>query len=98
MGYVPQRQQNVSKTVFSAGQAETNIVMADFPDEIDHNKCIAVQLTTTTPSHKEVRDGLNLAAHPENLGRFVIVCGHIKEYMRAMGVKNVKDAILYHDK
>lgn len=97
VGYVPQRQQNVSKTVFSVGQTETNIVMADFPDEIDHNKCIAVQLTTSTPAQKEVRDGLNLATHPENLGRFVIVCGHIKEYMRAMGVKSVKDAILYQE-
>lgn len=97
VGYVPQRQQNISKTVFSAGQTETNIVMADFPDEIDHNNCIAVQLTTSTPAQKEVRDGLNLATHPENLGRFVIVCGHIKEYMRAMGVKSVKDAILYQE-
>lgn len=97
VGYVPQRQQNISKTVFSAGQTETNIVMADFPDEIDHNKCIAVQLTTSTPAQKEVRDGLNLATHPENLGRLVIVYGHIKEYMRAMGVKSVKDAILYQE-
>ncbi len=97
VGYIPQRQQNVSKTIFSAGQTETNIVMADSPDEIDHNNCIAIQLTTTTPAQKEVRDGLNLAAHPENLGRFVIVCGHIREYMHVMGVKSVKDAIIYQE-
>jgi hypothetical protein len=95
VGYVPKSQQNIAKAVFSAGQVETNIILADSPDEIDHNGCIAVQLSKSTPAQKEIRDGLNLATHPENLGRFVIVRGHIREYMHAMGVKSVKDAILY---
>lgn len=95
VGYIPQRQQYLSKTVFAAGQVKTNIVLADSPDEIDYNKCIAIQLTTSTPDQKKTREGLNLFNHPENLGRYVTVCGHIQEYMHAMGVKGVKDAIIY---
>lgn len=95
VGHIPQRQQYLSKTVFSAGHVKTNIVIADSPDEIDYNKCIAIQLTTSTPNQKVAREGLNLFDHPENLGRYVTVYGHIQEYMHAMGVKSVKDAILY---
>ena len=95
VGYIPKRQQYLSKTVFSAGHVKTNIVIADSPDEIDYNKCIAIQLTTSTPNQKVAREGLNLFDHPENLGRYVTVYGHIQEYMHAMGVKSVKDAILY---
>ena len=95
VGHIPQRQQYLSKTVFSAGHVKTNIVIADSPDEIDYNKCIAIQLTTSTPNQKVAREGLNLFDHPENLGRYVTVYGQIQEYMHAMGVKSVKDAILY---
>ena len=95
VGYIPKRQQYLSKTVFAAGQVKTNIVLADSPDEIDYNKCIAIQLAVSTPDQKKTREGLNLFNHPENLGRYVTVCGHIQEYMHAMGVKGVKDAIIY---
>lgn len=95
VGYIPQRQQYLSKTVFSAGQVKTNVVLADSPDEIDYNKCIAIQLTTNTPDQKEAREGLNLSDHPENLKRYVIVYGHIQKYMHVMGMKSVKEGILY---
>lgn len=95
VGYIPQRQQYLSKTVFAAGRVKTKIVIADSPDEIDYNKCIAIQLSTSTPNQKKIRDGLNLFDHPENLGQYVTVYGHIQEYMHAMGVKSIKDAILY---
>ena len=95
VGYIPQHQQNISKTVFSAGSVNTNLVLADSPDEIDHKKCIAIQLTTSTPTQQEIREGLNLASHPENLGHYVIVQGNIKKYMSVMGVKEVKNAILF---
>ncbi len=87
VGYV--NGNNINKTVFGTeGSKESNIVIADTPNEQDYTKCIAVQLSTTS-SYLNSRNALNLSAHPENLGKRVILYGKIEKYMGALGMKNI---------
>lgn len=93
VGYIPTGD-NISSTisdiVFSTeGAGTTNIVVATTPDNKDVNNCMAVQL----PSG-DVRNALNLQAHPENIGKEVMLYGTMERYFGASGVKNVTAAIL----
>ena len=95
VGFVAKNKNSIAHAVFSSGDVETNIVIADSPDEIDYNNCIAVQLSTSSKGQKEVREGLNLFAHPENLGAHVILHGTVTKYMGTLGLKSVNDAVIY---
>lgn len=77
----------VSKSVFDAGEKETNIIIADNADEADFNKVVPVQLSTGN-TYIDTRMALNLHAHPENLHRRVKVKGKICQYMSTLGIKN----------
>ena len=91
VGYVRKNGQKLSQTSFSVeAPVETNIVIADTPDETDYNKCIAVQLSTGN-TYLPTRQALNLKDHPENLHRCVTVLGTIEKYMGALGVKKTRD-------
>lgn len=86
VGYVSSN--DISSTSFtSSGAKETNIVLADNPNETDYTKCIAVQLSTSS-SYKATREALNLKANPGNLGRCVTVMGTLEKYMGRLGLKN----------
>ena len=92
VGYI--KGSSLAKTIFSAQNAvETNIVIADSPDEIDPDQCIAVQLTTNSTNAKGTRDALNLKGHPENLHQEIIILGDIAIYMgtNTYGLKNARD-------
>lgn len=89
VGYI--KDSHISHTVFSAGQIETNIVLADSPDEKDYNNCIPIQLTNDSPHSRGTREALNLLAHPKNLRRKVLVCGIATTYMRTLGIKSACD-------
>lgn len=80
----------ISDVVFGAdGAGAPNIVIASSPDSKDINDCMAVQL----PSG-DVRNALNLQAHPENLGKEVMLYGTMEKYFGGSGVKTVTAAIL----
>jgi hypothetical protein len=65
----------------------TNLLLGPKSGTVDRNACIAVQL----PSGR-VRSALNLAEHPELLGRKVCLYGDIVEsYFSLTGLKNVSD-------
>ncbi len=90
VGYVRKNKNTISQTSFKLVlPSETNIVLADSPEEKDYNNCIAVQLTTGS-TYIQAREALNLKDHPENFHRCVIVEGSIQKYMGALGVKNTK--------
>lgn len=92
VGYI--KGSSLVKTIFSAQNAvETNIVIADSPDEIDPDQCIAVQLTTTSTNAQKTRNALNLKSHPENLHQEIIILGDIAIYMGAntYGLKNARN-------
>lgn len=78
----------LSSTVFNANNAkDSNIVLADSPEETDPNNCIAVQLSNSQAC-QHVKSALNLADHPDNLHKRVSISGDIESYMGAFGLKN----------
>ncbi len=86
VGYI--KTNNISKTNFTSDSAvETNIVLADSPGETDTDKCIAIQLSSSS-SYILTRNALNLKANPENLGKRISVYGTIEKYMGRLGLKN----------
>lgn len=96
VGYIPQStgdngpSYTISNVVFNTdGAPATNIVIADNPTEKDINNCMAVQL----PSG-DVRSALNLADHPENIGKEIMLYGTMERYYGGSGVKSVTAAIL----
>ncbi len=93
VGFIPTN--NISRTIFSSGDVATNIVLVDSIGETDYHNCIPVQLTTSSKNKKAIREALNLSAHPENIGAYVILHGEITKYMGTFGLKNVDHAIIY---
>lgn len=93
VGFIPTN--NISRTIFSSGDVATNIVLADSIGETDYHNCIPVQLTTSSKNRKAAREALNLSAHPENIGTYVILHGEITKYMGTFGLKNVDHATIY---
>ena len=92
-GYIPtgdNTSSTISDIVFGTeGAGTTNIVIASSADSKDINDCMAVQLP-----NGDVRSALNLQAHPENLGKEVLLYGTMEKYFGSSGVKNVEGAIL----
>ncbi len=77
----------ISTAKFSAdGARESNLLIADAPDETDVAYCMPVELKNGS----EARDELNLASHPGNLGRRVALCGLVKHYFRVIGLKGLE--------
>ena len=91
VGYVRKNKSTISQTSFELTfPVESNIVLADNPNETDYQNCIAVQLTTGS-TYIATREALNLKEHPENHHRCVTVLGSIQKYMGVLGVKNTRD-------
>ncbi|GEM_PF-1396502 len=90
VGFIPKNKRSLTHTRFSTANAvESNIVIADSPDEIDPSQCIAIELPNSSQANKDTRQALNLATHPENLHRQVIIFGNITHsYMGTYGLKN----------
>ena len=90
VGFIPKNKRSLTNTRFSTANAvESNIVIADSPDEIDPSQCIAIELPNSSQANKDTRQALNLATHPENLHRQVIIFGNITHsYMGTYGLKN----------
>ena len=63
---------------------KTNLLIAASASETDPSKCMPVQLPSGA-----VRNGLNLADNPENLGKEVLLYGNIEAYFKVPGLKSV---------
>ena len=73
--------------VFNAGGDEiknTNILIANEPNETDYTKCLAVQLP-----NNEIRTALNLADNANNLNKMVVIKGSLEKYLGIAGLKDV---------
>ncbi|GGN95785.1 DUF6359 domain-containing protein [Saccharibacillus kuerlensis] len=62
---------------------DTNILIADSPQETDRSKTIAVQLPSGA-----LRSGYNLKDHPELRGQSIVVTGSLEAYYSQTGLKN----------
>lgn len=89
VGYVPSGGKVGSSTVFGSDNApQTNIVLADSPDETDGSRCVAVQLLIDT----DPRTDLNLSENTENLWRLVWIYGtKVSSYYGSPGLKPAMD-------
>ena len=63
---------------------KTNVLIAASATESDPGKCMPVQLPSGA-----IRNGLNLADNPDNLGKEVLLYGNIEAYFKVPGVKSV---------
>ncbi|MGM9679407.1 MAG: DUF6359 domain-containing protein, partial [Bacteroidaceae bacterium] len=70
-------------------EAQTEILLADNPDEVDPSKVYPVQL----PSG-DIRNALELSAHPELLKQEVLLFGSIERYFNVPGMKSTSWARL----
>lgn len=87
VGYIP-KNGSMARTVFAVSDADisaANIVIADSPTQTDYHKCAPMQL----PTSSEVRIQLNLSDNPDNLGKYVVLCGKRQIYYNYPGLKPV---------
>lgn len=84
VGYVPGQKFSEAVIGLEGEVSKTNLLLADAANETDYEKCIPVQL----PSG-EVRNALNLAENPENLGKEATLTGNIEKYFGVPGFKSV---------
>jgi uncharacterized protein len=62
---------------------DTNIAIADSPDETDTSKILPVQLPSGS-----IREGLNLKTNPNNLGKKIQITGSLEAYFSMPGHKS----------
>ena len=68
----------------STTDVNTNITLSSNQNASSESECIPIQLPAG-----DVRNGLNLADNPGNLGQEVLLYGTLEKYFRVPGVKNV---------
>ena len=71
--------------VFEGNFVNTNLVLADNPNERDASKLLPVQLPSGA-----VRAALNLVDNPENLGKLVRIEGNLAAYFSKPGLRDAK--------
>ncbi len=72
-----------SALVNAAGSVNSCVALAADPNETDKNKTVAVQLPVG-----DIRSAVNLADHPENLGKKLAIEGSLVKYFGLPGVKD----------
>lgn len=84
-GYIVGYTQSPSKyTKDPAKFGDTNVAIADSPNEINPDKIMPVQLPKG-----EVRTAVNVKDHPENIGKKVRLTGTLELYFSSPGLKSV---------
>ena len=74
-------------TFSSEGALESNILISDSPSPNGKEYCIPVELPKGA-----LRDGLNLKAHPELIGKEILLYGQLKAYFSVPGLRASKYA------
>ncbi|MBW6498335.1 MAG: choice-of-anchor J domain-containing protein [Bacteroidales bacterium] len=65
-------------------RTNSNIIIADDPNETNLNKCMMVQLPIG-----DIRDALNLVSNPDNKGKIVKVQGNLEAYFGQPGIRTL---------
>ena len=88
VGYASGTVLSASTAVFGLPEnaVNTNLLLADSPDECDFHNIIPVQL----PTKDGIRDALNLYDNPELLNAKVRILGLSTTYFRVKGLKEVE--------
>jgi DNA/RNA endonuclease YhcR with UshA esterase domain len=75
---------NVYIGVSSGWNSQTNVLIANSPDETDYTKCIAVNL----PSQRPLRTEVNLVTNPANYKKKIAVRGVMRTYFGIAGLRD----------
>ncbi len=87
VGYIPDK--SIDEVVFaSSATSNTNVIIADDPNETDIKKCLPIQL----PSG-EIRNKVNLKSNPGNYKKIVTLTGSLEKYFGVAGLKTVTKAL-----
>lgn len=89
VGYVDGQTYATGATFAVPSAAETEILIADAADCADATKCIPIQLPAG-----DIRNGLELSAHPDLLKKEVMLYGSIENYFGVKGLKSTSCAII----
>ncbi|MCM1376832.1 MAG: DUF6359 domain-containing protein [Clostridium sp.] len=90
VGAIPDGGMDLSATIFgTTGVAKTMITLAPSASTTNVAECIAVQLPAG-----EIRDAVNLADNPGNLGKELTVYGNYEAYFGGAGIKSVTQYVL----
>lgn len=82
--------QNMSDAIIGLENASvSNLMIASSANETDVAKCIPVQLP-----NGDIRNNLNLQAHPENLGKELLISGSLEAYFIVPGLKEPSEYVL----
>ncbi len=68
------------------GAKETNVLMADDPEEYDADFCMPVRLTSA-----KWKRGVGLVQNPDSLGRCIRVLGLVGTYLKTTGITDLAD-------
>lgn len=82
VGYTVRSMKNAAFTAEGAGQS--NILIADRPDETDPENCMPIELKSA-----DAKRSLSLLQNPEKLGRYVRLCGTFGRYFYVSGMREV---------
>ncbi len=83
VGYVNGQGFNAESAIFGMPESqETEILIADSPEENDYTKCVPVQLPKG-----EFRDGLDIYSNQVIFGQQVLIYGSIEKYFGVCGIK-----------
>lgn len=85
-GYIVGSAPGMSADTFTTETGEaasnTNLFIADTPNETDYTKCVPVQLPAS------MRDALSLQKNPGNRGKILTISGNLEKYFGMPGVKS----------
>ena len=71
--------------VSSGWDSQTNVLIADSPEETDYHKCVAVNL----PAGQPLRTEVNLVTNPENHKKTLAVKGKLRTYFGIAGLRDM---------
>jgi len=86
-GYIVGTFDNQKLVTNPANFANTNLAMADDPNETETSKILPVQLQSG-----EIRNNFNLVANPDLVGAQVVLTGNLEAYFGQPGLKSLTNA------
>ncbi len=88
VGYIPDKSKDEAIFNNEAATSQTNVIIADTPDETNISKCLPIQL----PSG-DIRSKVNLQSNPGNYNKMVTLTGSLETYFSVAGLKSVSKAL-----
>ncbi|MGL5788212.1 MAG: DUF5689 domain-containing protein [Bacteroidales bacterium] len=83
---------NPDQAIFDNFDSNTNVLIADSPEETDYTKCLSVKLNDPT-APAGMREAVGLMANPGNKGKVLLIEGNLKTMFSSL--KGLRDITAY---